>query len=72
MVPELRDLSYEECLYECGLTALETRRLRRDQIVFKTMNRSGCTDINICFFSLKKENGRDDRGHEATLVKDEC
>ena len=27
MIPKLRDLSYEECLRECGL---ETRRLRGD------------------------------------------
>ena len=31
MVPELRDLSYEERLKECGLTTLETRRLIGDQ-----------------------------------------
>ena len=36
MIPELRYLSYEECLKECGLTTLETRRLRGDEIeVFK-------------------------------------
>ena len=36
MIQNLRDLSYEMHLRECGLTTLETRRLRGDQIeVFK-------------------------------------
>ena len=34
MIPELRDLSYEERLNECGLTTLETRMLRGNQIDF--------------------------------------
>ena len=39
LIPGLRDLTYEERLKECGLTTLETRRLRGDQIeVFKRLN----------------------------------
>ena len=34
IIPELRDLSYEEHLKVCGLTTLKTRRLR----VFKILN----------------------------------
>ena len=70
MIPELRDLSYEERLKECGLTTLETRRLRGDQIeVFKILN--GCENIDRnMFFSLKKDSRT--RGHEVKLVKDQC
>ena len=32
LIPGLRDLRYEERLKECGLTTLETRRVRGDQI----------------------------------------
>ena len=69
MIPELKYLSYAECLKECGLTTLETRRLRGGQIeVFKILNGYENIDRNI-FFSLKKDRTR---GHEVTLVKDQC
>ena len=55
---------------ECGLTTLETRRLRGDQTeVFKILNRHEHIDINS-FLSLKKDSRT--RGHEVTLVKDQC
>ena len=45
MIPELRDLSCESRLLQCGLTTLETRKLRGDQIeVFKIVN--GYEDID--------------------------
>ena len=56
----------KECLKECGLTTLETRWLRREQIlVFKILNGYENIDRNI-FFSLKKDSSS--RGHEVTLV----
>ena len=64
MIPESRDLSYENHLLQCGLTTLETRRLRGDQIeVFKIVNRN-------MFFKLKE--GSRTRGHKAALVKEQC
>ena len=48
MIPELRDLSYEEHLKECGLITLETRRLRGDQIeVLKILNGYENVDRNV-------------------------
>ena len=54
LIPGLRDLRYEERLKECGLTTLETRRLRGDQIeVFKILNGYENIDSNI-FLKLRK------------------
>ena len=66
IIPELRDLSYESRLLQCGLTALETRRLSGDQIeVFKIVN--GYEDVvRDMFFKLKE--GSRTRGHKAALV----
>ena len=70
MIPELRDLSYESCLLQCGLTILQTKRLRGDQIeVFKILNGYEDVDRNM-FFKLKE--GSRTRGHKAPLVKEQC
>ena len=54
MISELRDLSYKSRLLRCGLTTLETRRLRGDQIeVFKIVNGYEDVDRNM-FFKLKE------------------
>ena len=67
LIPELRDLTYEERLKECGLTTLETRRLRGDHIeVFKILNGYENIDSNICF-EIKES--KITRGHNYTLVK---
>ena len=66
MIPKLRNISYEMHLKECGLTTLQIRRLRGDQIeVFKILNEYENTDRNI-FFMVKDE--RRTRGHGVTLV----
>ena len=70
MIPTLRNISYEMHLKECGLTTLETRRLRVDQIdVFNMLNEYENNDRNICF-SVKEE--RRTRGHGYTLAKKQC
>ena len=67
LIPGLRDLRYEERLKECGLTTLETRRLRGDQReVFKILNGYENIDSNM-FFEIKKS--KITRGHNFTLVK---
>ena len=55
---------------ECGLTTLETWRIRGDQIeVLKIVN--GYEDINRNMFFKLKESSRT-RRHKAALVKEQC
>ena len=70
MIPKPRNISYEMHLKECGLTVLETRRLRGENIeVFKMLNGYENIDRNI-FFSVKEE--RRTRRHGVTLAKKQC
>ena len=70
MIPELRDLSYKTRLLQCGLTTLETRRLRGDQIeLYKIVNGYEDVDRNM-FFKLKE--GSRTRGHNTASVKEQC
>ena len=70
MIQKLRIISYEVRLKECGLTTLETRILRGDQIeVFKILNGYENIDRNI-YFSVK--DGKRTRGHGVTLAKKQC
>ena len=70
MIPTLIDLSYESHLLQYGLTTLDTRRLRGDQIeMFKIVNGYDDVDRNM-FFKLKV--GSRTRGHKAALVKKQC
>ena len=63
IISGLRDLSYESRLLQCGLTTLENRRLRGDQIeVFKIVN--GYEDVDRNMFFIFKE-------HKAALVKEQ-
>ena len=55
MIPRLMNISYEMRLKECGLTTLETRRVRGQIDVFKILNGYENIDRNMCSRSRKRE-----------------
>ena len=59
MIPLVRNISYEIRLKECGLTTLETMRLRDQIEVFKILNGYENIDRNI-FSRLRKGEGVED------------
>ena len=79
----VQHISYEMRIKECGLTTLETRRLRGDPIeVFKILDGyeniernmfilNGYENIDRNMFFLVKEERRT-RGHGITLAKKQC
>ena len=72
MIQKLRNIrliSYEMRLKECGLTTIETRRLIDQIEVFKILNGYDNIDRNI-YFTVKEE--RRTRGHGVTLAKKQC
>ena len=70
MIPKLRNLNYESRLLQYGLTTLETKRLKGDQIEeFKIKN--GYEDVDRNMF-IKLKEGSSTRGHKAALVKEQC
>ena len=52
MIQKLRNISYEMRLRECGLTTLETRRLRDEIEAFKICN--GYENIDSIFLQSRK------------------
>ena len=50
MIPELRDLSCEERLKECGLTTLETRFRVNKIEVFKIYNHQHKTQVFLALY----------------------
>ena len=68
MVPELRDLTYEERLRELALPTLESRRVRGDLIsVYKMVNGLDCLGEDLLKFDIGTT-----RGHSKKLKKERC
>ena len=66
---KIRGISYEIRLRECGLTTLETRRLRDQIEVFKILN--GYETIETKYFFSVKQDTRTS-GCEVTLAEELC
>ncbi len=72
MVPELRDLDYEDRLREMGLLTLEERRERGDLItMYKIINGKEWIDRQDTVV-LIEDGSRRTRGHTRKIVKEHC
>ena len=72
MVPELKDLNYEERLEEIGLPTLQERRVRGDLItLFKLVNNMERID-RIDLVPQMEEGERRTRGHGRKIRKNRC
>ena len=72
MVPELKDLTYEERLKEMELPTLQARRERGDLItMYYIVNRIDKIDKQDLVV-LKEDDGRRMRGHSKRIRKRQC
>ena len=74
MVPDLRDLTYEDRLTEMELPTLQSRRERGDLVMmYKIISGKEKIDIeNLVVLSENRDSNRKTRGHSKKIEKSHC